>query len=376
MDVTLGLAWFKSTLVGNEIWRFLAWLGVVLAAFLVGRILRHNLVRIAGAMERRRKPVVAVFLSAGARAMVFALIAIALDAGLHFLEMSVKVEAFMTTVMNVLIVAATTYVVYCIVDALCEAWALAASKTASKMDDMLVPMVRRSLQITVVLLGLVQVATVLSDKPLTSILAGLGVGGLAVALAAQDTIKNFFGSITVLTDKPFELGDRVVVDKYDGTVVEVGFRSTRLRTLDGDLVSIPNGDLANRIILNSGRRPFFRRVLNLALPNGTDSSKVKRALEIVKGVVDNHPCMDPNQPPRVYFTDCTGVSITLQALYWYNSGNVWDYMAFNEKVNLEILERLYEEGILVVVQPLQAVNLDVRGEVPAPVKEGSKPWIS
>lgn len=371
MDVTLGLAWFKSTLVGNEIWRFLAWLGVVLVAFLVGRILRLNLVRIAGAMERRRKPVVAVFLRAGARAMVFALVAIALDAGLHFLEMSVKVEAFMTTVMNVLIVAATTYVVYCIVDALCEAWALAASRTSSKMDDMLVPMVRRSLQITVIALGLVQVATVLSDKPLTSILAGLGVGGLAVALAAQETIKNFFGSITVLTDKPFELGDRVVVDKYDGMVVEVGFRSTRLRTLDGDLVTIPNGELANKSILNSGQRPFFRRVLNLGLAYDSPPAKVRRALEIVTGVLGNHPCMDPNQPPRVYFTDYTGLSLNLQAIYWYNSADGWDYMAFNEKVNLEILERFNDEGISFAVQPSQTVSLAARGASLSQVRGGN-----
>jgi MscS family membrane protein len=371
MDLTLGMAWFKSTLAGNEIWRFLAWLGGVLLAFLVGRILRFHLGRLAVAMEARRKSVLAVFLRAGARAMVFALVAIALNAGLHFLVMSARVEAFMAAVMNVLIVAATTYVAYCIVDALCEAWALAAAKTASKMDDMLVPMVRRSLQITVVLLGLVQVATVLSDKPLTSILAGLGVGGLAVALAAQETIKNFFGSITVLTDKPFELGDRVVVDKYDGTVVEVGFRSTRLRTLDGDLVTIPNGELANKSILKSGQRPFFRRTLNLGLAYDTPPLKVRRALEIVKGILVDHPCMDPRQPPRVYFTEYTGSALNLQAMYWYNSENGWDYMAFNETVNLEILERFSDEGIAFAVQPLQVVNLAARGETPAPVKGGS-----
>lgn len=370
MDVTLGLAWFKNTLAGNEIWRFLAWLGVVLAAYLLGRVLRRTLSGISGVMERRGRSIAAVFMGAAARAMVFALVAMALNVGIHFLVLSEKTESVVATIMSVLVVAATTYVLYCIVDALCQAWSLAAAKTASKMDDMLVPMVRRSLQSTVVFLGLVQVATVLSDKPLTSILAGLGVGGLAVALAAQETIKNFFGSITVLTDKPFELGDRVVVDKYDGTVVEVGFRSTRLRTLDGDLVTMPNGELANKSIQNCGRKPFFRRVINLGLVYDTPPAKVRRALEIVREVLADHPCMDPLQPPRVHFNDYTGMSLNIQAIYWYNSSDGWDYLAFSERVNLAILDRFNDEGIAFAVMPSQAVRLDRQGEAQAPDRKG------
>ena len=363
MELTIGLAWFKNTLAGNEIWRFLAWLGGVLVAFLVGRIVRHHLHQLSLVMDRRQKHLASVFLRAAARAMVFALVAIALDAGCHFLILSDRAELFMKTIMNVLIVVATTYVVYCIVDAICRAWALSAAKTASTMDDMLVPMVRRSLQITVVVLGLIQVATVLSDKPLTSILAGLGVGGLAVALAAQETIKNFFGSITILTDKPFELGDRVVIDKYDGTVVEVGFRSTRIRTLDGDLVTIPNGELANKSILNSGRKPFFRRVITLGLAYDTPPAKIRKALDIVKEILNRHPGMDPGQPPRVYFTEFSASSLTLTASYWHNSTDGWKYLECSEVVNLQILDRFHEEGIGLVVQPSQTVYLSGKFDV-------------
>ena len=357
MDFVVGIAWIKNTVLGNEVWRFLAWLGGVLLAILIGRIVRHHLKQIAGVMERRQKPMVAVFLRAAARAMVFALVTVALDAGLHFLVLSEATEALVTTVMRVLVVVATTYVVYCIVDAVCKAWALTASRTTSKMDDMLVPIVRRTLQVTVVVLGLVQVATVLSDKPLTSILAGLGVGGLAVALAAQETIRHFFGSITVLTDKPFELGDRIAVDKYDGHVVEVGFRSTRLRTLDGELVSIPNGELASKSILNSGRRPFFRRVINLGLAYDTPPAKIRRALESVRGILANHPGLDPHQPPRVYFTEFTPTALNLMAVYWYKGADAWSHLEFSERVNLEILERFSGEGISLALLPVQMVRL-------------------
>ena len=93
---------------------------------------------------------------------------------------------------------------------------------------------------------MLDVATILSDKPLTSVLAGLGVGGLALAVAAQDTIKNFFGSLMLFVDKPFEMGDRIVAGDTDGTVEEVGLRSTRIRTPEGHLVTIPKGNWLTR----------------------------------------------------------------------------------------------------------------------------------
>ena len=100
MDFVVGIAWIKNTVLGNEVWRFLAWLGGVLLAILIGRIVRHHLKQIAGVMERRQKPMVAVFLRAAARAMVFALVTVALDAGLHFLVLSEATEALVTTVMR------------------------------------------------------------------------------------------------------------------------------------------------------------------------------------------------------------------------------------------------------------------------------------
>ena len=114
-----------------------------------------------------------------------------------------------------------------------------ANQADSRLDEMLAPVVRKSLRFLVLALALVQVAQILSKKPISSILAGLGIGGLAVALAAQETIKNFFGSLVLLSDKPFEKGQRVVVDGHDGTVETVGMRSTVIKTLDGHDVTIP-----------------------------------------------------------------------------------------------------------------------------------------
>jgi len=345
MDLQVGVAWFKSTLGGNEVWRFLAWMLAILVAGIAGRVARYYLAKVSEVVSARQRHVLASFLGAMGKAAVFALVVIAFKAGLHFLVLSSAVSAFAVTTTNVLVVVATGYVLYCLVDVASSAMERAAARTPSKLDDMLAPMVRSSLRVTVVVLCLVQVATVLSDKPLTSILAGLGVGGLAVALAAQETIRNFFGSVTVLADKPFELGDRIMVDKYDGVVEHVGFRSTRLRTFDGYLVTIPNGDLAGKGIQNAGKRPYIRRVINIGITYDTPPEKVGQALSILKEVLAGHPFLDPERPPRVVFKDFGSCSLDLMAIFWYGNVDYWSFMEFSEKVNLEILRRFNEAGI-------------------------------
>ena len=220
-------------------------------------------------------------------------------------------------------------------------------KTESKFDDMMVPIVRKSLRVTVVLFTLVSIAQSLSDKPVSALLAGLGLGGLAFALAAQDTIKNLFGSMVIFTDKPFGLGDRINYDGHDGVIEEVGLRSTRLRRLDGHQVTIPNGELANKSIHNISKRPFIRRIFTLGVTYDTTHEKVTRAKEILEDILKDHEGMDPKGEmlPRVYFSDFSSSSLDFKCMYWYHPAAYWDYMNFSEWVNLEILRRFNEEGI-------------------------------
>jgi MscS family membrane protein len=167
---------------------------------------------------------------------------------------------------------------------------------------------------------------VLSDKPITSIIAGLGIGGLAVALAAQDTIKNFFGSIVLFVDKPFEMGDRIAIDGHDGPVEEVGLRSTKIRTLDGHLVTIPNGELANKTIQNIGKRPYIKRITNLT-------------------ITYNHEGMHKDFPPRIYFNEFNSESLNIMVIYWYHPPDYWEFMTFTENFNKEVFRRFNDEGI-------------------------------
>ena len=337
--------WLTTEVMGNELWRVLVLLGGVLGGLIAGKLARYFLEKAGAAMAGQGRQVRGTLFQALGKAAVPALFVWGLSLGMNALVLPERFADWAALGMEVLGILAVGYVLYVLIDVV-DAWMMKwAGKTASKLDDMLVPMVRKSLRVTLVILVVAQVGQSLSDKPVSSILAGLGVGSLAVALAAKDTVSNFFGSLVILSDKPFELGQLIKVGSTTGTVETLGFRSTRLRTLDGHLVTIPNGELANQTIENIGRRPSIRRIANLTITYDTPPEKVQEALEIAKDVLKDHEGMHPDFPPRVFFNEFNDASLNLFVIYWYHPADYWQYMAFTEKVNMELLRRFNEAGI-------------------------------
>ena len=332
-------------IAGNKLWRILALFGIILIALIVGKIAKIILQRSATKCKGRQRVITAVALESIGRGVVFLFAAAGIYFGMASLELKAKVADFFGTLSAILMSLAIGYMLYWLVDIPTKWFEKLAGRTDSHLDDMLVPVIRKSLRVTVVVLLLVQVAQILSDKPITSIIAGLGIGGLALALAAQDTIKNVFGSIVLFVDKPFEMGDRIVVEGHDGPVTEVGLRSTKIRTLDGHLVTVPNGELANRIIQNIGKRPYIRRIADLTITYDTPTDKVDRALEIVKEILHNHEGMNEEFPPRVFFNEFNAASLNIRAIYWYHPPDYWMFMDFSERFNKEVFRRFNEEGI-------------------------------
>ncbi|MCF7837243.1 MAG: mechanosensitive ion channel family protein [Candidatus Marinimicrobia bacterium] len=339
------MEWLRVPIWGNEMWRVLLLFAGVLGGLIGGRLARHYLAKSGEYLcEHGRRMRGAIF-QALARAALPAVWVWAASQGFRGVVLPPQFDAWVQSGLDVLSVLAIGYIFYSLVDVV-DAWLQGwAVRTESKMDDMLVPMVRKSLRITLVILVLAQVAQTLSDKPLTSIVAGLGVGSLAVALAARETIANFFGSLVILADKPFELGHLIQVGDTIGTVENVGFRSSRLRTLKGHLVSIPNGELATKTIENISLRPHLRRLTNLTITYDTPPAKVQEALDIVRDILKDHEGLNPEFPPRVLFTEFNDASLNLLMIYWYHPADWWAYLAFNERVNLEILRRFNEAGI-------------------------------
>ncbi len=181
--------------------------------------------------------------------------------------------------------------------------------------------------------------------PLTTLLAGAGVGGLTLALAAQDTLKNIFGTMMIFLDKPYRIGERIVVKQYDGEVEEIGLRSTKIRLLTGHVASIPNEEMARTDIENIGRRPYIRRIQNIALAMDTPADKVQAALDIIRELLKDHEGMEPEFPPRVYFNEFGKDSLNVRIIYWYHPPNYWDFLAHSERFNVQLIRQFEAAGI-------------------------------
>lgn len=163
-----------------------------------------------------------------------------------------------------------------------------ATKTENTMDDQLIPVAQKIVILVIWTLGLLYILESL-DINITALLAGISIGGLAIALAAQDTVKNFFGSIMIFLDKPFQIGDWVNFDEGDGTVEEVGLRSTRIRTFANSVVYIPNGKLADKVINNMGLRKYRRFKTDIGITYDTDPRAIDAFIEGIRAVIMTHP---------------------------------------------------------------------------------------
>ncbi len=340
MDSLLG-----SEIAGNSLWRILFLFAIVLLSLLVGKTVKILLNKSGERLRNQQRIMAATTLDALAKSSAFLFASIGISLGLTLLDLYPTVEHAAHVVSVILLTIAIGYFLYWLAEIPAKWFSRMAEKSENTLDDMLSPVIRKSLRGAVIILVFVQIAQILSDKPITSIIAGLGIGGLAVALAAQDSLKNFFGSIILFVDKPFEIGNRIVVDGHDGAVETVGMRSTKIRTLEGHLVTIPNGELANKMIKNIGKRPYIKRTANITITYDTSPEKIDRALEIIKELLDNHEGMDENFPPHVYFSDLNADSLNIMVLYWYHPPDYWAYMDFSEKFNKELFRRFNEEGI-------------------------------
>lgn len=204
------------------------------------------------------------------------------------LMLPIMLAKILLTLLNILTPIFGTYAVYKFVDLIGYYMMRMADKTDTTLDDQLVPLVRKSLKIFVVVVGLLVVLQNL-DVNVTALLAGISIGGLAFALAAQDTIKNLFGSLMIFLDRPFQIGDWINFDGRDGTVEEVGFRSTRVRTFANSLISIPNGRIADMTIDNLGLRVYRRFSTSLTVTYDTPPPLLDAFVEGLRQLVEKHP---------------------------------------------------------------------------------------
>jgi MscS family membrane protein len=230
-----------------------------------------------------------------------------------------------------------------------------AAKTESDLDDQLVPLVAKTLRVTIIVLGILITIQNFGINVM-SLLAGLGLGGLAFALAAKDTAANFIGSIMILLDNPFKVGDWIVTNGAEGTVEEIGFRSTRIRTFYNSLVSLPNSSLVNANIDNMGKREFRRVKATLGVVYSTPPEQVLKFIEGIKEIIKKNPSTRKDYY-HVRFTEYSASSLDI-LLYYFLQVNDWgDELEQKEAINIQIL-KLAKELDVSFAFPTQSIFLE------------------
>lgn len=207
---------------------------------------------------------------------------------LGLLNLSGIVVVVLLGILQVFVVLAAVMTVWRLIDLAAAFLSAKAATTGSGMDDVLVPLLRKSLKIFTGVMGVIYAADAL-NIPIGPLLASVGVGAVAFSFAAKDTVENFFGSVAVLMDRPFDIGDWVVVDSVEGTVEELGFRSTRIRTFYNSQVTIPNANLVRAVVDNYGRRKYRRWSTMLDVQYDTTPDQIIAFTEGIRELVRTHP---------------------------------------------------------------------------------------
>ncbi len=206
------------------------------------------------------------------------------------LRFPVLINQVLTVLLDLTLAAIAVWFAYRAIDALCTRLEAITAKTETKVDDHLVPLARTALRVGSLIVAILLIAQS-QGYSITTLVAGLGLGGLAIALAAQDTLANVMGSLAIVGDRPFQVGDWVLVDGYEGTVERVGLRSTRVRTFYDSVVSVPNSKVVNSIVDNMGQRKYRRMKHMLSLRYDTDPDRIQAFVDGVQGLILKNPAM-------------------------------------------------------------------------------------
>lgn len=267
---------------------------------------------------------------------------ILLHVGLEMLPWPQWIEDYLGKVLTIAVALSLTYMATKFVDLFMTYWRTRSAADADKsFDEHLFPIIRKSLKIFLVVVAALVTAQNMGVN-ITSLIASLSIGGLALGLAAQDTLANVFGAVSVLVDKPFKVGDRIKLDTIDGTVEAIGLRSTRIRNLDGFLVTVPNKTIGGATITNVSRRSTIKTEMNIGVTYDTPTERLKHATDIIKEIYKSHPM---TADLIVSFNRFADSALNIIVAHWWNGTDHKAYLEGMQSLNLQLKKRFDEEGI-------------------------------
>lgn len=335
--------WFKENYLGaNTIYDWCVSAVILFGALVVGKILY----KISGGIVKRlasktKTSLDDILVDKLEEPIVYGIVILGFYWGFNRLHFTDSVDGFFAATFVIIFILNVTWLVSRVLDSLVDEYVVPiVEKSESEFDDQLLPIVRKTATVIVWVMGIL-IALSNSGFNIGAMIAGLGIGGLALALAAQDTVKNIFGGIMVFLDKPFKINDRIKVNGMDGFVEEIGVRSTRLRTLEGRLITVPNAQFSDNAVENVTLEPT-RKISNmLGLTYETTPEQMEQAMEILRDIIMKNDKV--TDAPLISFTTWGDFSMGIFVVYYIKSDEF--ILSAQSEINLEILKQFNAAGL-------------------------------
>lgn len=327
----------------NTVGEWLIALAIILGSILLGRVVFWVLSNIVKKLTAKTKTNIDdIIIDMIEEPMAFAVSILGIWYGLDALHLPDVAHVWINRIYYLLVIFNIAWLINRLIDALVEEYLVPiVEKSESDLDDQLLPILRKGIHAAVWIMAII-IGLNNAGYDVGALIAGLGIGGLAFALAAQDTVANFFGGVTIFVDKPFTVNDWIIIDGHEGIVEEVGIRSTRIRTFPGRLITIPNKVFAESAIENVSVEPSRRVILVLGLTYDMDHTRVQEALKILAEVHEKFSSHLEEKHLEL-FDSFGDFSLNVKFIYYIKKGE--DVFQVNSQMNLEILERFNAAGL-------------------------------
>jgi MscS family membrane protein len=333
----------ETTFLDQPLWKYIAFLVYIILAFYVAKLLdvlvNVWLKRLTVKTKTEKDDLVLDLLRGPVKMVAFVIF---LHIGLSLFDWPEHAQLLLSRGLIVVVACSVTYLALKLVDLLLGLW---QEQIVAPQDRVfakqLLPLVSKVSKAGLLIAAVLLTADNLDIK-ITSALAGLSVGGLALGLAAQDTVANLFGAVAIFLDKPFYIGDVIRVESVEGVVEGIGLRSTRVRNGDGHHVSIPNKLMGNAIITNITRRPTIKSQINLGLTYDTPAKQVARAVAWLEEIFRGNP---KTKDVIISFNKFGDSALNILVVHEWSGADVKEHLTAMQALNLQIKERFDAEKI-------------------------------
>jgi MscS family membrane protein len=331
-------------LFGEPLWRYFASFIYIFLAFYVSKFLDYAtrvwLKRLAARTETKFDDLLLDVLNGPIKVVAFVVF---LHIGLSLFQWTEVIQKIISKGLKIIVACSLTYMAIKLVDLLLGAWRqrLPVAEEDKQFNQLFFPMIRKSLKAFVVIVAVLVTAQNIG-MDITGLIASLSIGGLALGLAAQDTVANLFGAVSIFVDKPFHIGDRIQLEGVDGSVESIGLRSTRVRNLDGHLITIPNKTMGNATITNITKRPNIKTVMNIGVTYDTPAGRVQLAVNILNEIFRGHP---KTSDVWISFNAFADSSLNILVIHWWGGTDYKEYLHGMQELNLTIKKRFDDEGL-------------------------------